>query len=87
MEIALYILSAIGSASVLLFFYFLVRQVLQNFEGVESLKRWNQGVERSLDKAHDRYHDLSGRVEELESVMAEHITDRILSAAPNRRRK
>jgi hypothetical protein len=84
MEIALYVLSAIGSAAVLIFFYISVRQVLDNSTEVDNLKRWYNNLDRSVDKAHDRYHDLVNRVDEIEGIVAGDIANLI---KPKTRRK
>lgn len=75
MEIALYILSAIGSAAVLLFFYVAVRDVINHGEEIESIKHWNRRQGESIDKAHERQYALQHRVDELEEVVAGRIAD------------
>jgi len=84
MEIALYVLSAIGSAAVLIFFYASVRQVLDNSTEIDNLKRWHRGLDSSVDKAHDRYHSLANRLDEIEDIVAGDIANMI---KPKTRRK
>lgn len=86
MEIGLYILSAIGAAAVLLFFYISVRQVLENTEGVEDLKRWHRSLDQSVDKAHDRYYALATRLDELEGAVSGQIAEEIISSRSRRRK-
>jgi hypothetical protein len=84
MEIALYVLSAIGSAAVLFFFYTSVRGVMDHGTEIDNLKRWYNDLDRSVDKAHDRYHDLVNRVDEVEGIVAGDIANLI---KPKTRRK
>jgi hypothetical protein len=85
MEIALYVLSAIGSAAVLLFFYISVRQVLDNSTEIDNIKQWNRRQGEAIDKTTDRFYGLQGRVEELEEVLSGRIADVI--ETKTRRRK
>lgn len=86
MEIALYIFAAVGAAAVLTLVYITVRQILDNSEEIENLKRWHRSLDQSVEKAHDRYYALGQRVEELEGAVADQISDQII-ASRSRRRK
>ena len=83
MEIALYAFAAIGAAAVLLLIYITARQILDNSEEIDNLKRWHRGLDQSIDKAHDRYYALGQRVEELEEV----LSGRIAEVLGSKRRK
>ena len=83
MEIALYVLSGIGSGAVLLFFYVAVRDVINHGQEIESLKRWNNRQGDSIDTAYERYYALQNRVEDLEEVVAGGVADMI---KPKRRK-
>lgn len=85
MEIALYIFAAIGAAAVLLLIYMTAREIHDNSTEIDNLKHWHRGLDTSVDKAHDRYYDLSKRVEELEDVLSGRIADVI--ETKTRRRK
>ena len=83
MEIALYVLSGIGSGAVLLFFYVAVRDVINHGQEIESLKRWNNRQGDSIDTAYERYYALQNRVDELEDIVAGGVADMI---KPKRRK-
>ena len=85
MEIALYVLSGIGSGAVLLFFYVAVRDVINHGQEIDSIKSWNRRQGESIDKAHERFYAIQNRVEELEEVLSGRIADVI--ETKTRRRK
>lgn len=70
MEIALYALSAIGAAAVLLFFYCGVRDVINHSTEIENLRKWNRLLDQNVDKAHERYWEIDRRVKALEEPQA-----------------
>jgi len=83
MEIALYVLSGIGSGAVLLFFYVAVRDVINHSKEIESLKSWNRRQGENIDTAYERYYALQNRVDELEEIVAGGVADMI---KPKRRK-
>ncbi len=70
MEIALYVLSAIGAAAVLLFFYCGVRDVINHSTEIENLRKWHRLLDQNVDKAHERYWELDHRMKALEEPQA-----------------
>lgn len=92
MEIALYVLAAIGVIAVIGLIYITVRQLLDNSTEIDNLKQWNRRQGEAIDKTTDRFYGLQGRVEELEEVLSGRIADVIESNAigignKHRRRK
>jgi len=66
MEIALYVLAAIGAAAILFFFYLLVRDVINHTTEIENTRRWYRQLDQNVDKAHERYWEIDNRVKALE---------------------
>ena len=70
MEIALYVLSAIGAGAVLLFFYCAVRDVINHSTEIENLRKWYRLLDNNVDTAHERYWELDRRLKALEETQA-----------------
>ena len=83
MEIATLIFAAIGVVAIIGVIYITVRQIYDNSTEVENLKRWHRSLDSSVDKAHDRYHALANRLDEIEDIVAGDIAEMI---KPNRRK-
>lgn len=83
MEIATLIFAAIGVVAILGVIYLAARQILDNSEEIEGLKRWNRNLSDSLDKAFERYHKLADQVDVIEDIVASDIA----SLAKPKRRK
>jgi predicted nucleic acid-binding Zn-ribbon protein len=74
MEIALYVLAALGVLAIVVFLVLFVRFLMDLDAEIQSAKGYQKFLERRLESTSDSYHRIVEHIEKLESQLEE-VTD------------